>query len=52
MDVPLDYEIGLMNWYGPEQEAQFTDMFQHIFKALGANDKPGSSAALKAAANG
>jgi hypothetical protein len=36
MDTPLEYETGLMSWFGPEQEAQFTEMFHKIFDALGA----------------
>lgn len=31
---PLDYERGVMNWYGPNTEAYFTDLFQHIEHVL------------------
>lgn len=29
-----NYEIGQMNWFGPNQEAYVTDLFQHAFHAL------------------
>ncbi|MBI2422324.1 MAG: neutral/alkaline non-lysosomal ceramidase N-terminal domain-containing protein [Candidatus Hydrogenedentes bacterium] len=33
-ETPLNYEMGLMNWYGPENEAYFTDLFHHVKEAL------------------
>lgn len=33
---PLDYETKEMSWYGPNIEAYFTDLFQHMTGALGA----------------
>lgn len=29
-----NYEIGQMNWFGPNQEAFVTDLFHHVFKCL------------------
>lgn len=29
-----NYEIGQMNWFGPNQEAYVTDLFHHVFKRL------------------
>lgn len=34
LDTPLDYETGLMGWYGPNTEAYFTDLFHHVVEAL------------------
>ncbi len=31
---PLDYETNAMSWYGPNVEAYFTDLYQHIARAL------------------
>lgn len=39
MDEPLDYETGAMSWYGPNIEAYFTDLFQHMAAALGLAQK-------------
>ncbi len=30
----LDYEIGLMNWFGPNTEAYITELFQHSVEIL------------------
>jgi hypothetical protein len=30
LDLPLNYETGLMSWFGPNVEAYFTDLFHHI----------------------
>ena len=29
-----NYEIGQMNWFGPNQEAYVTDLFHHVFDRL------------------
>jgi hypothetical protein len=34
MEEPLDYETGLMSWFGPEMEAYFTALFEHMFEQL------------------
>ena len=31
---PPDYEMGLMNWYGPNVEAYYTALFHHTVDAL------------------
>lgn len=31
---PLNYETGLMNWFGPDTEAYFTDLFQHMLVSM------------------
>ncbi|MFP4501954.1 MAG: neutral/alkaline non-lysosomal ceramidase N-terminal domain-containing protein [Candidatus Hydrogenedentota bacterium] len=31
LEEPLNYETGLMAWFGPENEAYFTALFQHLF---------------------
>lgn len=33
-DEPLDYEMGLMNWYGPNMEAYMTDLYRKAFAGL------------------
>lgn len=33
-DLPLGYETGMMSWFGPNVEAYFTDLFQHIVKSM------------------
>ena len=33
-EEPLEYETGAMSWYGPNVEAYFTDLYQHIAQAL------------------
>lgn len=52
MDTPLEYEIGLMNWFGPEQEAQFNVIFQHLLDVLGAKALPEAEAVPETTANG
>jgi len=34
MDTPLNYETGLMSWFGPNVEAYFTELFQEMAAAL------------------
>jgi neutral ceramidase len=33
-ELPLNYETGLMSWYGPNVEAYFTALFHHFTAAL------------------
>ncbi len=37
LNRPLNYETGLMSWYGPNIEAYFTDLFHKLFKVLRGN---------------
>ena len=34
LEEPLDYETGFMSWFGPNMEAYFTGLFQHMFDDL------------------
>ncbi len=34
LEEPLNYETGLMSWFGPENEAYFTALFQHLFRLM------------------
>jgi hypothetical protein len=34
LQTPLGYEVGMMNWYGPDTEAYFTALFHDIFNAM------------------
>jgi hypothetical protein len=33
-----NYEIGQMNWFGPNQEAYVTDLFYHVFERITERD--------------
>ncbi len=33
-EEPLDYETGLMSWFGPNSEAYFKALFEHIAEVL------------------
>lgn len=33
-DLPLNYETGMMSWFGPNVEAYMTDLFHHVVDAL------------------
>lgn len=34
LDTPMNYETGLMSWYGPNVEAYFTALFQKVAQVL------------------
>jgi hypothetical protein len=36
METPLDYETGMMSWFGPNVEAYFTELFHEMVARLSA----------------
>jgi hypothetical protein len=34
LEEPLDYETGLMSWFGPNMEAYFTELFHHAVEVI------------------
>lgn len=47
---PLDYETGLMSWFGPNSEAYFRALYEHIAEALKVGEAEQASPGMAAAA--